>query len=173
MRRQKPADRLSRMRSFRASTSANRHGSIELSIDAGLNEGSGGSRFSPEPAYPSALVTLTLVHPVLIQQRWSILRHRQRRSPKQNPKARPRRRPHQAQFHRRLRPGCTLHEWMMQNIAIPARQAAASAEAHAGAQVQQGPAQGPRHSPMCPVRNTCASQKGQVESTIEGDHALG
>ena len=48
-----PTGRLSRVHSIRASASANRDGSIELSIDAGLNEGSSGSRSSPEPAYPS------------------------------------------------------------------------------------------------------------------------
>ena len=51
--RRAPTERLSRVHSIRASASANRDGSIELSIDAGLNEGSSGSRSRPEPAYPS------------------------------------------------------------------------------------------------------------------------
>ena len=129
--RQTPTERLSRLHSIRASASANRDGSIELSIDAGLNEGSSGSRFSPEPAYPSDThPSASRVDPAEVVHPKAQAKAKPKSKSKSKAKAKSQSSPVSPEVEARL------HEWMMQNIAIPARQAA-SASASTG--VSAGP----------------------------------
>ena len=132
--RRTPTERLSRVHSIRASASANRDGSIELSIDAGLNEGSSGSRSRPEPAYPSdthpsasRVDSTEVVHP----------KAQAKAKPKAKAKGKAKAKSQSSPISPEVE--ARLHEWMMQNIAIPARQAAASTDAHAG--TNTGPAE--------------------------------
>ena len=132
--RRTPTDRLNRLRSIRASASANRDGSIELSIDAGLNEGSSGSRSRPEPAYPSDThPSASRVDPTEVVHTKAQAKAKPKAKAKGKAKAKSQSSPISPEVEARL------HEWMMQNIAVPARQAAASTDARAG--TNTGPAE--------------------------------